>query len=92
MPVGDLAALRAVVGGRRHTPVTDVLASFGVGRHGPEFLCDTRTVTSMRGAFENLGTTEEPDDINVRLWDTSNVTDMSRARRCHVLRQLLCLR
>ena len=78
-PEGDVAALSSVVAGKRYEPVTDVGASFGVEKHGPEFLWDTRKLTSLREAFTDLGSDDQPRVIVAWLWDTSNVTDMSGA-------------
>jgi surface protein len=69
----DAAALSEVASGRRYKPVADLRGAL-VATHGPEYLWDTRKVTSMRGAFIGLSC-----DIDTRLWDTSNVTDMSHA-------------
>ena len=74
-PAEDKAALSAVVNGRRYEPVTDVRKSIGKAMYGPEFLWDTRKLTSLRVAFENQG----PFEISAWLWDTSNVEDMTGA-------------
>jgi surface protein len=79
LSASELADLRAVVDGTRHAPVTDVRASFGRAEHGPEWLWDTRGVTSLREAFAKLGTDDARAVIRVSLWDTSNVTDMTIA-------------
>ena len=75
-PAEDKAALSAVVNGtQRYEPVTDVRKSIGKAMYGPEFLWDTRKLTSLRVAFENQG----PFEISAWLWDTSNVEDMTGA-------------
>jgi surface protein len=75
-PAEDKAALSAVVNGtQRYKRVTDVRNSIGKAVYGPEFLWDTRKLTSLRGAFENQG----PFEISAWLWDTSNVEDMTGA-------------
>lgn len=74
-PAEDQAALSAVVNGQRYEPVTDVRASIGKAVYGPEFLWDTRKLTSLRTAFANQG----PFEISAWLWDTSNVEDMTGA-------------
>lgn len=74
-PAEDKAALSAVVNGQRYKPVTDVRKSIGRAVYGPEFLWDTRKLTSLRTAFANQG----PFEISAWLWDTSNVEDMTGA-------------
>jgi surface protein len=74
-PAEDQAALSAVVNGQRYEPVTNVRESIGRAVYGPEFLWDTRKLTSLRTAFENQG----PFEISAWLWDTSNVEDMTGA-------------
>jgi surface protein len=75
-PAEDKAALSAVVNGtQRYEPVTDVRKSIGKAMYGPEFLWDTRKLTSLRVAFENQG----PFEIRAWLWDTSKVEDMAGA-------------
>jgi hypothetical protein len=50
-PGEDKAAPSAVVNGQRYEPVTDVRESIGKAMYGPEFLGDTRKLTSLRRAF-----------------------------------------
>ena len=74
----DVAALRAVVEGkRRYEPVTNVYTAVRhlIDAHGPAWIWDTRGVTELDEAFEDLASSRV---IDARLWDTSNVTSMIR--------------
>lgn len=82
----DASEVRKVADGAVLSPVHDVKKALRIEaessaahgpnttKHGPVYLWDTRTVTTMDSAFARLGASRV---IDTRLWDTSGVSSMS---------------